>query len=65
MKLLLDDTVPEEGLAGKKNGELLAIAEKAGFQAFITLDQRHRISAKSLVENNRGSINPLEIKSAD
>jgi hypothetical protein len=32
-------TVPEEGLAGKKNGELLAFAEKAGFQVFLTLDR--------------------------
>jgi len=26
-------------LAGKKNGELLSLAEEAGFQVFITLDQ--------------------------
>jgi hypothetical protein len=32
-------TVPEEGLAGKKNGELLALAERAGFQVFLTLDR--------------------------
>jgi len=32
-------TVPEVGLAGKKTGELLSLAEKAGFQVFITLDQ--------------------------
>jgi predicted nuclease of predicted toxin-antitoxin system len=55
MKLLLDEcvprkfrnlltghdcrTVPEEGLAGRKNGELLAIAEKSGFEVFLTLDR--------------------------
>jgi hypothetical protein len=55
MKLLLDEclprkfrsyfpehdcrTVPDEGLAGKKNGELLQLAEKAGFQVFLTLDR--------------------------
>lgn len=55
MKLLLDEcvprkfrdvlsghdcrTVPEEGLAGKKNGELLALAEKSGFEVFLTLDR--------------------------
>ena len=55
MKLLLDEcvprklknhlpgvdcqTVPEAGLAGKKNGDLLSSAEQAGFQAFLTLDQ--------------------------
>ncbi len=32
-------TVPEEGLAGRKNGELLALAESAGFQVFVTLDR--------------------------
>jgi hypothetical protein len=31
-------TVPEEGLAGKKNGELLSLAEKSGFQVFLTRD---------------------------
>lgn len=33
-------TVPEVGLAGKKNGELLALAEQAGFQVFVTVDRR-------------------------
>lgn len=32
-------TVPEEGLAGKKNGELLSFAEARGFQVFLTLDR--------------------------
>ena len=31
-------TVPDQGFAGKKNGELLSLAEKAGFQVFLTLD---------------------------
>lgn len=55
MKLLIDEcvprkfrnmlpghdcrTVPEEGLAGKKNGELLSLAEKSGFEVFLTLDR--------------------------
>jgi predicted nuclease of predicted toxin-antitoxin system len=55
MKLLLDEcvprklkntltghecqTVPDAGLAGKKNGELLALAENAGFEVFVTVDQ--------------------------
>jgi Domain of unknown function (DUF5615) len=55
MKLLLDEclprkfknhlsghechTVPEAGWAGKKNGELLSLAEKSGFEIFLTLDQ--------------------------
>ena len=32
-------TVPEAGWTGKKNGELLSLAEIAGFEAFVTLDQ--------------------------
>jgi len=55
MKLLLDEclprklknhlpghecqTVPEAGWAGKKNGELLSLAQQSGFQAFLTLDR--------------------------
>ena len=55
MKLLLDEciprklkrklsghdcrTVPEEGLAGEKNGALQTLAERAGFQAFLTIDR--------------------------
>ncbi|HME36802.1 MAG TPA: DUF5615 family PIN-like protein [Candidatus Sulfotelmatobacter sp.] len=55
MKLLLDEcvprkfrnllpghdccTVPEEGLPGKKNGELLTLAEQSGFEVFLTLDR--------------------------
>jgi hypothetical protein len=32
-------TVPEEGLAGKRNGELLSLAEKAGFDVLLSLDR--------------------------
>jgi hypothetical protein len=32
-------TVPEEGLAGKRNGELLSVAEKAGFDVFLSVDR--------------------------
>lgn len=55
MKLLLDEclprklkhhllghecsTVPEAGWAGKKNGDLLFLAEKSGFEIFLTLDR--------------------------
>jgi predicted nuclease of predicted toxin-antitoxin system len=55
MKLLLDEclprklknhlpghechTVPEAGWAGKKNGELLLLAENSGFEIFLTLDR--------------------------
>jgi predicted nuclease of predicted toxin-antitoxin system len=55
MKILLDEciprkfryslpdhechTVPEAGLAGKKNGALLGLAESAGFEIFVTMDK--------------------------
>ena len=55
MKILLDEciprklkyslpdhecrTVPEAGLAGKKNGALLDLAESAGFEIFVTMDK--------------------------
>jgi hypothetical protein len=32
-------TVPEAGWAGKKNGELVSLAENAGVQVFVSLDQ--------------------------
>ncbi len=32
-------TVPEAGLAGRKNGELLAFAERDGFDVLLTVDQ--------------------------
>lgn len=32
-------TVPEAGLAGEKNGELLALAERLGFEVFVTMDK--------------------------
>lgn len=31
--------VSELGWAGKKNGDLLSLAEEAGFQVFVTLDR--------------------------
>ncbi len=55
MKILLDEclpkdlrkylvgyecgTVPGAGFSGKRNGELLALAEHAGWQVFLTVDQ--------------------------
>lgn len=41
-------TVPEAGFAGKKNGELLTLAERAGFELFITVDKVSGISRTSL-----------------
>ena len=32
-------TVPEEGLAGKRNGELLSLAERAAFDVFLSVDR--------------------------
>jgi hypothetical protein len=32
-------TVPEAGLAGRKNGVLLSLAENAGFDVFLTMDR--------------------------
>jgi hypothetical protein len=32
-------TVPEAGLAGKKNSALLGLAESAGFEIFVTMDK--------------------------
>ena len=54
MKILLDECIPrklkhslpdhechtfEAGLAGKKNGSLLDLAESAGFEIFVTMDK--------------------------
>src|SRR5437660_113216 len=33
------ETVPKVGLAGKKNGELLTVAEQAGFELLLTVDR--------------------------
>ena len=32
------ETAPDAGFAGKKNGELLRLAEHAGFEVFVTVD---------------------------
>jgi hypothetical protein len=32
-------TVPETGWSGRKNGELLSFAERAGFDVFLTMDR--------------------------
>jgi hypothetical protein len=32
-------TVPDAGYAGKENGELLELAERPGFEVFLTLDR--------------------------
>jgi hypothetical protein len=63
MKILLDEciprkfknsladheclTVPEAGLAGKKNGELLSIAEHLGIHDLLDDGQRRRVRTES------------------
>ncbi len=32
-------TVPEAGLAGKTNGELISLAERSGFEVLLTVDK--------------------------
>jgi hypothetical protein len=80
MKLLLDEcvprklknhlpgvecqTVPEAGLAGKKNGELLSRAEQAGFQVFLTVEPGHRVRAKSAASSHRSGRDQFPIKPA-
>jgi predicted nuclease of predicted toxin-antitoxin system len=44
-------TVPEVGLAGKKNGELLSFAEQNGFEVFLTLDKGLRYQ-QNLAQRN-------------
>jgi hypothetical protein len=44
------NTVPEVGLAGKKNGVLLSLAEDAGFNLFLTMDKVYSTSRTSEVE---------------
>ena len=45
-------TVPEIGCAGKKNGELLILAEQAAFEVFLTLDRgiefQHALKSRKL-----------------
>ncbi|MCP5111332.1 MAG: hypothetical protein GY953_10915 [bacterium] len=37
-------TVPESGLAGKRNGELLSEVEAGGFEVFVTMDRESSLS---------------------
>jgi hypothetical protein len=83
MKLLLDEcvprkfknhlpghechTVPEIGLAGRKNGELLSLAEKRGFEVFLTIDRgieceqnlQHRSIAVILIRSKSSRLDDL------
>ena len=83
MKLLLDEcvprkrknhlpgvecqTVPEAGFAGKKNGELLSLAEGAGFQVFLTVDRgieyeqnlRHRTIGVVVIHSKSSRLDDL------
>jgi predicted nuclease of predicted toxin-antitoxin system len=58
-------TVPEAGLAGQKNGRLLALAESAGFELFLTMDkglqyQQNRVRRSIAILIVRARSNRLE-----
>jgi len=55
-------TVPEEGLAGKRNGELLSLAEKAGFDVFLSLDRG--IEFQQNLQSRRIAVLVLRAKSS-
>jgi predicted nuclease of predicted toxin-antitoxin system len=55
-------TVPEAGLAGMKNGELLSCAEEMEFQVFITLDRG--IQFQQRLRNRKLAIILLRAKSS-
>jgi hypothetical protein len=54
-------TVPEAGLAGKTNGELLSLAEFSGFEIFLTVD--HGIPYQQRLVGRRIAIVLLRVKS--
>lgn len=45
-------TVPEEGLAGKNNRKGLTLAEKSGFEVFLTLDRSLEYEQKTCGEES-------------
>ena len=57
-------TVPEAGFAGQKNGELLSLAERNGFEIFLTIDrgieyQQNLTSHKLAILVVRGKVQPI------
>ena len=54
--------VPEAGWAGKRNGELLTLAEEAGFEVFLTLD--HGIEYEQNFRDRRISLISIQAKSS-
>jgi hypothetical protein len=52
-------TVPEAGLAGAGNGQLLSLAEERGFEVFLTIDRgfeyEQNLSGMSIGGNDRSS----------
>ena len=40
-------------MAGKKNGELLSLAEKSGFDVFLTLDRGTAVRTEPATQNHR------------
>lgn len=57
-------TVPEAGWAGKKNGELLSLAEDAGFQVFVSLDQGIEFQQNLTGRDIRSHLALRKVKSA-
>lgn len=58
-------TVPEVGLAGKKNGELLTLAEAAWFEVFLTMDRGIEFEQKPLKTRNRSDPRLRQIEQTD
>jgi len=55
-------TVPEAGFAGKENGELLSLAEQAGFEVFLTVD--HGIEYEQNLTNRKVAVIVMHTKSS-
>jgi hypothetical protein len=53
-------TAPEAGLAGKKNGELLSLAEKMGFDVFLTLDNREPLGPAGISEKTEKAVGEVD-----
>jgi hypothetical protein len=57
-------TVPEAGWAGKRNGDLLSLAENSGFQVLISLDQGIEFQQNLMGAQHRSFVIPREVEPA-
>lgn len=57
-------TVPEAGFAGKRNGELLTLAD-GKYDVFVTLDRGLEFQQNLSGKKNRGDCHSFSIKSFD